>query len=215
MMEKVTNIAEFLLKIKAVRLQPEAPFTWASGWKSPVYCDNRLTLSYPELRTMVCEALVELVRMRFPKADGVAGVATAGIPQGVLVADRMGLPFIYVRSAPKSHGLTNQVEGRVEPERRYVVIEDLVSTGGSSIKAVEALRAAGGVVEGVVSVFNYGFPHAENAFAAADCPFSELLTLDTLLRKAAEINYISPAEMEVIRDWRKDPEAWSQARIQS
>lgn len=215
MMEKVTNIAEFLLKIKAVRLQPDAPFTWASGWKSPVYCDNRLTLSYPELRTMVCEALVELIRMRFPKADGVAGVATAGIPQGVLVADRMQLPFIYVRSAPKSHGLTNQVEGRIEAGRRYVVVEDLISTGGSSIKAVEALRAAGGTVEGVVSVFNYGFPHADNAFESADCAFSELLTLDTLLRKAAEIDYIQPAEMEVIRDWRKNPEAWSQARIQS
>jgi orotate phosphoribosyltransferase len=215
MMEKVTNIAEFLLKIKAVRLQPDAPFTWASGWKSPVYCDNRLTLSYPELRTMVCEALVELIRMRFPKADGVAGVATAGIPQGVLVADRMQLPFLYVRSAPKSHGLTNQVEGRIEAGRRYVVVEDLISTGGSSIKAVEALRAAGGTVEGVVSVFNYGFPHADNAFESANCAFSELLTLDTLLRKAAEIDYIQPAEMEVIRDWRKNPEAWSQARIQS
>jgi orotate phosphoribosyltransferase len=215
MMEKVTNIAEFLLKIKAVRLQPDAPFTWASGWKSPVYCDNRLTLSYPELRTMVCEALVELIRMRFPQANGVAGVATAGIPQGVLVADRMQLPFIYIRSAPKSHGMTNQVEGRIEPGRRYVVVEDLISTGGSSIKAVEALRAAGGTVEGVVSVFNYGFPHADHAFESADCAFSELLTLDTLLRKAAEIDYIQPAEMEVIRDWRKDPEAWSQARIQS
>jgi orotate phosphoribosyltransferase len=164
---------------------------------------------------MVCEALVELIRMRFPQANGVAGVATAGIPQGVLVADRMQLPFIYIRSAPKSHGMTNQVEGRIEPGRRYVVVEDLISTGGSSIKAVEALRAAGGTVEGVVSVFNYGFPHADHAFESADCAFSELLTLDTLLRKAAEIDYIQPAEMEVIRDWRKDPEAWSQARIQS
>jgi orotate phosphoribosyltransferase len=213
MMEKVTNIAEFLLKIKAVRLQPESPFNWASGWKSPVYCDNRLTLSFPALRTEICEAMVELVRMRFPKADGIAGVATAGIPQGVLIADRLGLPFVYIRSAPKSHGLTNQVEGRIEAERRYVVVEDLISTGGSSIKAVEALRASGGTVEGVVAVFNYGFPHADNAFAAADCPFAELVTLDTLLRKAAEIDYIQPADMEIIREWRKDPEAWSQARV--
>ena len=212
MTEKVTNIAEFLLKIKAVRLQPEAPFTWASGWKSPVYCDNRLALSYPELRTLVRDALVELVRTRFPEADAVAGVATAGIPQGALVADQMNAPFIYVRSAPKAHGLSNQVEGRIEPERTYIVVEDLISTGGSSIKAVEALRASGAKVAGVVAVFNYGFSHADKAFQAADCPFAALVNLDILLQKATEIDYIQPAEMGIIREWRNDPEKWTQER---
>lgn len=212
MFDEIANIAAFLLEIKAVKFQPQEPFTWASGWKSPVYCDNRLTLSYPALRSMVCDALVELVQKRFPDADGIAGVATAGIPQGVLVADRLNLPFLYIRSAPKSHGLTNQVEGRIESGKRYVVVEDLISTGGSSIKAVEALRREGGTVEGVAAVFNYGFPHADEAFSNASCPFAALLNLDILLEKANEIHYIQPAEMEVIREWRKDPQAWTDQR---
>lgn len=212
MSDQVTKIAEFLLEIQAVRFQPDQPFTWASGWKSPVYCDNRLTLSYPALRTLVCDALVDMIMREFPEADGVAGVATAGIPQGVLVADRMNLPFLYIRSAPKSHGLTNQVEGRIEPGRKYVVIEDLISTGGSSIKAVEALRREGGEVVGVAAVFNYGFPHADSAFESAGCRFEALLGLDILLEKATEIHYIQPADMEVIRMWRKDPQEWTDNR---
>jgi orotate phosphoribosyltransferase len=214
MVDQVTKIAEFLLTIQAVRLQPDNPFTWASGWKSPVYCDNRLTLSYPHIRNLIRDTLVQLVREKFPEADGVAGVATAGIPQGALVADHLGLPFIYIRSAPKAHGMTNQVEGRVEAGRKYVVVEDLISTGGSSIKAVEALRAEGGNVAGVVAVFNYGFPQAEKAFKEANCSCESLVYLEQLLQKAREIQYIQPAEMEVISDWRKDPVQWTLDRAQ-
>lgn len=203
-----TNIAESLLKIKAVRLQPSDPFTWASGWKSPVYCDNRTTLSHPELRNVIRDALTAKAKEAFPDADGVAGVATAGIPQGALVADQLELPFIYVRSKPKAHGLTNQIEGQLDPSLKYLVVEDLVSTGGSCIKAVDAIRAAGGQVAGVISVFTYGFPHAEQAFEAAGIPCISLLNLEVLLGKAVENNYISPLEMEVIDTWRKDPANW-------
>ena len=203
-------IAEQLLKIKAVRLQPENPFTWASGWKSPVYCDNRLTLSYPALRDLIRDSLVQYIKKEFPEADGIAGVATAGIPQGALVADQMGLPYIYIRSAPKGHGMGNQIEGRLEAERKYVVIEDLISTGGSSIAAVEALRAAGGQALVVLAIFDYGFPHAVAAFEAAGLPSRSIVNLNDLLAKAVEINYIQPREMEVIQTWRKDPPAWTQ-----
>lgn len=206
-----TIIAESLLKIKAVRLEPANPFTWASGWKSPVYCDNRMTLSHPAVRNLIRDELVAHVRKSFPNSTGVAGVATAGIPQGALVADGLGLPFIYVRSKAKAHGLTNQIEGELDPTLSYVVVEDLVSTGGSSIKAVEAIQAAGGHVEAVISVFNYGFPHAEAAFEAAGVPCKSLVYLEDLLGKAVEIDYISPLEMEVISAWRKDPANWSPA----
>lgn len=209
MTQQAAKIAAYLLKIKAVRLEPKTPFTWASGWKSPVYCDNRLSLSFPELRDMVCAAFVDLVRDRFPNAHGIAGVATAGIPQGVLVADRLKLPFVYIRSSAKAHGLTNQIEGKVEKGADYVVLEDLVSTGGSSLKAAQALADAGGTIAGVVSVFSYGFPQAEAAFEDAGWPFYSLLDLDTLLEKAREINYIQPADMEVIRTWRQDPANWT------
>lgn len=207
---KVTKIAEYLLKIKVVRLQPESPFTWASGLKSPVYCDNRLSLSFPEVRNLVRDCLLEAIQERFPQATGVAGVATAGIPQGALVADHLGLPFIYIRSKSKGHGLNNQIEGQIDPEIGYIVIEDLVSTGGSSLKAVEALQAAGGNVVGVMSVFSYGFPVAEAAFAGAGIPLYSLLDMDVLLKKAVEIEYIKPEELEVIRTWREDPRKWSE-----
>ena len=203
------HIAAGLLEIAAVRLQPDNPFTWASGWKSPVYCDNRLTLSYPELRSAIRDQLAERIRNVFPEATGVAGVATAGIPQGALVADQLNLPYIYVRSKPKAHGLTNQIEGRLQPELKYIVVEDLISTGGSSIKAVEAIRAAGGTVAGLISIFTYGFPQASQNMEAAKVKASSLTDLNELLEKAVEIEYISPAEMEVIDAWRKDPANWS------
>jgi orotate phosphoribosyltransferase len=204
-----TKIAEQLLIIKAVRLQTENPFTWASGWRSPVYCDNRLTLSYPALRAAVTDALVALIQKNYPHATGVAGVATAGIPQGALVADRLGLPYIYIRSEAKKHGMGNQIEGRLQPELSYVVIEDLISTGGSSLAAVQALRAAGGQVAGIAAMFNYGFPHAVEAFGAADVQCHALVSLNDLLAKAVEISYIQPGEMEVIQAWRQDPVAWT------
>ncbi len=203
------KIAEELIKIKAVRLQPENPFTWASGWRSPVYCDNRLTLSYPALRALVTDALVALIRENYPHATGVAGVATAGIPQGALVADRLGLPYIYIRSEAKKHGMGNQIEGRLQPDLEYVVIEDLISTGGSSLAAVQALRAAGGRVAGVAAMFDYGFGHAAAAFGEAGVKCAALVGLDELLAKAVEIHYIQPVEMAVIQDWRQDPVAWT------
>jgi orotate phosphoribosyltransferase len=203
------KIAEQLLKIKAVRLQPENPFTWASGWRSPVYCDNRLTLSYPELRGFIAEALVAAIKAHWPQATGIAGVATAGIPQGALVADRLALPYIYIRSEPKKHGMGNQIEGRLQPDVQYVVVEDLISTGGSSLAAVRALQAAGGQVLGVVANFDYGFGHAVGAFAEAGVACRALLGLDALLEKAVEMEYIQPREMDVIREWRRDPVAWT------
>lgn len=209
-----TNIAEELLKIKAVQLRPGDPYRWASGWRSPVYCDNRLTLSYPALRTAITSALVELIRAQYPDATGVAGVATAGIPQGALVADRLGLPFIYVRSEAKKHGMGNQIEGRLETDRKYVVVEDLISTGGSSLLAVAALKAAGGHVLGVAAMFDYGFPHAIEAFAQAGVPCHALVGLEQLLAKAVEIHYIQPREFEVVKEWRQDPVAWT-AKVES
>lgn len=209
MSEVKTNIAAALLEIKAVRLQPQDPFTWASGWKSPVYCDNRLALSYPALRATIRDQLVDHIRANFPEANGVAGVATAGIPQGALVADQLDLPFIYVRSKPKAHGLTNQIEGRIQEDLSYIVVEDLISTGGSSIKAIDAIRAAGGKVAGLVSIFTYGFPQAGEAMENANIKANSLVDLNELLAKAVEIEYISPAEMEVINVWRKDPATWS------
>lgn len=215
MTAKVKKIAEYLLKIQAVRFQPENPYTWASGWRSPVYCDNRLSLSFPDVRDLVRDCLTDLVRTEFPKAQGIAGVATAGIPQGVLVADQLKLPFVYIRSAPKKHGLTNQIEGQVDPDTQYVVVEDLVSTGGSSLKAIKALQAAGGSVTGAISVFNYGFPLAAAAFAEAAIPLKSLVDLNILLAKAVEINYIRPENLEVVRAWRDDPENWSKMFLES
>lgn len=204
-----TKIAEQLLKIKAVQLRPENPYRWASGWRSPVYCDNRLTLSYPAFRAEITEALVALILKNYRHASGIAGVATAGIPQGALVADRLGLPFIYIRSEAKKHGMGNQIEGRLQPELSYVVIEDLISTAGSSLAAVTALRSAGGTALGIAAMFDYGFDHAKSACAAADVACFPIVTLDVLLAKAVEIHYIQPGEMEVIQEWRADPVAWT------
>lgn len=208
-----TKIAEALLRIKAVRLNPANPFQWASGWLSPIYCDNRQTLSYPEIRSLVRDAFVAEVGASFPDADGVAGVATAGIPHGALLADALDLPFIYVRSKAKGHGLNNQIEGVLDPAKSYVVIEDLVSTGGSSLKAVDAIRAAGGKVTGLISVFNYGFPQAAQAFAEAKVEAKSLTGLEELLQKATENNYIQAAEMETILRWKNAPQDWSPAAV--
>jgi len=210
-----TNIAESLLKIKAVLLKPNDPFTWASGWKSPVYCDNRLTLSYPDLRKHITKRLADLVKNHFPATTGVAGVATAGVPQGALVADALDQPFIYVRSKAKGHGRNNLIEGQIEAGGHYVVVEDLISTGGSSIKAVEAVKEAGGHVTGVISIFTYGFPQAMEAFSSINTPHQSLVDLNELLEKAVEIDYISSAEMVVIDTWRKAPAQWApQATIE-
>jgi orotate phosphoribosyltransferase len=204
-----TKIAEQLLKIKAVQLRPENPYRWASGWRSPVYCDNRLTLSYPAFRSEITDALVEIIQKNYPQASGVAGVATAGIPQGALVAERLGLPYIYIRSEAKKHGMGNQIEGRLQPELNYVVVEDLISTGGSSLAAVKALREAGGKAVGIAAMFDYGFSHSVDAFKDADLECNAIVKLDDLLAKAVEIHYIQPGEMEVIQAWRKDPVAWT------
>ena len=204
-------IAEYLLQVKAVRLQPDAPFTWASGWKSPIYCDNRITLSYPSIRTFIRQALVKAIEERFGKPDVIAGVATAAIAQGALVAEAMGLPFVYVRSSPKDHGRQNLIEGEVRAGPSVVVIEDLVSTGMSSLKAVHALRTAGCDVKGMIAVFTYGFGKAEQNFEQEQCPLVTLCNYDTLVQKALESGTINANQLETLRQWREQPETWGQS----
>ncbi|RMG61726.1 MAG: orotate phosphoribosyltransferase [Bacteroidetes bacterium] len=205
-----SKIAEYLLKIKAVRLSTQEPFTWASGWRSPIYCDNRLTLSYPEIRAAIRDAFVAEIQARYPQATGVAGVATGAIAQGVLVAEAMGLPFIYIRSKAKGHGMQNLIEGQLDPEGQYVVIEDLISTGGSSAKAVEALQASGATVLGTLAIFSYGFPQAEATFAATGTPCDSLTNLAQLLEKALEYEYLQDHERDTIFAWQQDPAHWGQ-----
>ena len=202
------KIAEYLLQIKAIKLQPENPFIWASGWKSPIYCDNRKTLSYPPVRTFIRQQLVETIKNEFGKPDVIAGVATGGIAQGVLVAQDMGLPFVYVRSEAKKHGLTNMIEGVIEKGQSVVVVEDLVSTGGSSLKAVEALREAGCVVKGMVAIFTYGFKTAEDNFESAKCTLRTLSDYPVLIEQAFKNNYISEKELESLKSWREAPDKW-------
>lgn len=206
---KNTHIAAHLLTIRAVRLQPADPFTWSSGLKSPIYCDNRLTLSYPEIRRDLTNAFVERIMTSFPQATGIAGVATGGIALGVLVAEAIGLPFVYIRSKAKGHGLQNMVEGKVDPAGQYVMIEDLVSTGGSSVKAVKALQATGASVLHTYSIFSYGFEKAQTAFAETGTEYEPLTDLQTLLEKAVAINYLSADESAAIESWRANPQAWS------
>ncbi len=207
------KIAEFLLQIKAVKLQPENPFTWASGWKSPIYCDNRKTLSYPAIRTYIRQHFVETIHQQFAKPDVIAGVATGGIAQGALVAQEMGLPFIYIRSEAKKHGLTNMIEGDVESGQNVVVIEDLISTGGSSLKAVEALREKGCVVKGMAAIFTYGFADAEQNFKTAKCHLKTLSNYQALINTALHKNYISQKDVESLNNWRLNPAAWQQPVI--
>ncbi len=209
MQDSAKQVAESLLQIKAIKLNPTNPFTWASGWHSPIYCDNRKILSYPAVRKQVYEAFAALIAEKYPQADIIAGVATGAIAHGVLAAEKLGKPFIYVRSAPKSHGLTNQVEGEFHPGDKVVVIEDLISTGGSSLSAVEALRSAGCDVLGMVAIFTYGFPTAQENFAHAGVELDTLSNYNTLIELAREQNYVQEAQLETLRQWRRDPANWN------
>ncbi|MGL5785367.1 MAG: orotate phosphoribosyltransferase [Bacteroidales bacterium] len=201
-------VAETLLKVKAVKLQPANPFTWASGWKSPIYCDNRKTLSYPSVRNFIKIELVRTVMEQFPEAEAIAGVATGAIAQGALVADQMGLPFVYVRSAPKDHGLENLIEGDLRPGQKVVVIEDLISTGGSSLKAVEALRKNGSEVVGMVAIFTYDFAVANQRFKDANVRLLTLSNYNAVVEEALNISYIAENEVETLKEWRRDPAKW-------
>lgn len=205
-LEKI--FAKKLLEVKAIKLQPEAPFTWASGWKSPFYCDNRKTLAFPALRSFVKLELSRLVAEKYPEAEAVAGVATGAIAQGALVADALGLPFAYVRSKPKDHGLTNLIEGDLKAGMKVVVIEDLISTGGSSLKAVEALRAHGCEVVGMVAAYTYGFPTAEKAFAEAGVELTTLTNYEAVVETALVTGYIEEKHVALLHDWRSNPSEW-------
>ena len=206
--DNASKVAEFLLQIKAVKLSPSKPFTWASGWKSPIYCDTRITLSYPTIRTFIRQAYADAIRKGFGKPDLIAGVATGGIPQGALIAQELGVPFIYVRSSAKGHGMGNQVEGYFEKGQKVVVIEDLISTGGSGMKAINALRNEGLDVKGLIAVFTYGFTDADKTFKAEKVPFQTLSNYDTLLKKAVEDNYIKKTDVASLKEWKKNPDTW-------
>ena len=204
------QLAEYLLQIKAIRLNVQNPFTWASGWKSPVYCDNRILLSYPEVRTFVKHALTDIVSAHFPSANCVAGVATAGIPHGALVADLLELPFVYVRSQAKSHGMKNMIEGRLPETPKVVVIEDVVSTGKSSLKAVDDLREAGAEVIGMAAIYSYGFDEALQAF---ENKLVQLITIgdyESLLPVATREGYIEEDALQTLQQWRQNPSIWMQ-----
>ncbi len=200
--------AKNLLQIKAIKLQPANPFTWASGWKSPIYCDNRVTLSYPEIRNTIKSSFVKIISQNFPEAEIIAGVATGAIAHGVLVAEAMNLPFIYIRSSAKEHGMANLIEGKLDKNSKVVVIEDLISTGGSSLKAVDAVRNAGATVLGMVSIFTYGFKVAEENFQKSGCKLLTLSNYNDLIASASESGYIKPEDLETLKNWRKNPENW-------
>jgi orotate phosphoribosyltransferase len=208
MISESARLAEYLLQIKAIQLNVQNPFTWASGWKSPVYCDNRILLSYPDVRNFVKEALVRLVTAHFPDANCIAGVATAGIPHGAVVADVLGLPFVYVRDKPKGHGMQNTIEGRLPENARVVVIEDVISTGKSSLKAVDDLRVAGAHVCGMAAIYTYGFQIATDQFAAKNVALYTIGNYDSLLPIAARDGYVSDESLQTLADWRKDPPNW-------
>lgn len=206
------QLAEKLLKISAVKLQPANPFLWASGWNSPIYTDNRRTLSYPEVRSFIKIELTRLIMEQFPEAEAIAGVATGAIAQGALVADLLNLPYVYVRSTPKDHGLENLIEGDLRQGQKVVVVEDLVSTGKSSLKAVEAIRNAGCEVVGMVALFTYGFPVAEENFAEQGVRLLTLSNYDALLNVALDTDYISKDEFAALQEWREDPAGWTPTR---
>jgi orotate phosphoribosyltransferase len=206
--ETARKVAELLLQIKAIKLQPNDPFTWASGWKSPIYCDNRISLSFPNVRTFVRQSLVKAIDAKFGTADVIAGVATGAIAQGALVAQELGLPMVYVRPEPKKHGLQNLIEGKIDKGQSVVVVEDLISTGGSSLKAVEALREAECEVRGMVCIFTYGFDTADKNLKKAKCPIIALCDYDTLIDVAVEAKYINESDVETLKLWRENPEAW-------
>jgi len=207
--DTASNIAEFLLQIKAIKLQPDDPFTWASGWKSPIYCDNRIALSHPRIRTYIRQELVKAVEKHYGRPDAIAAVATGAIAQGALVAESMGLPLIYVRPEPKQHGAKNQIEGDIAKNQTVVVIEDLVSTGKSSLKVVEALRNSGILVKGMLCVFNYGFELAKENFKQGQCPLYSLSNYEVLIKKALETKYITEQQLKSLQTWRIKPDQWT------
>lgn len=206
--DKALKIADFLLQIKAVKLNPNDPFTWSSGLKSPIYCDNRKTLSFPAIRTAIRQTFSEQIKAEFETVDVIAGVATGGIAIGALVAEEMGLPFIYVRSSAKGHGLQNMIEGEYHSGQRVVVIEDLISTGGSSLKAVEALREAKCNVLGLAAIFSYGFKIAADNFEAAQCRYFTLSNYELLIETAIKENYVPEKDIESLNNWKNNPENW-------
>ena len=209
MAETDQHVAALLLQSRAIILEPLKPFTWASGWKSPIYCDNRVTLSYPEIRDYIKEAFRKTILKDFESPDLIAGVATGAIAQGALVADSMGLPFVYVRPSAKEHGRQNLIEGRLEAGQRVLVVEDLISTGGSSLKAVEALREAGAEVLGMVAIFSYGFELAAENFRKAEVKLQTLTNYHTLIETALSTAYIQQDQVEMLQQWRKDPSQWN------
>ena len=203
-------LAKKLLGVSAVKLQPKNPFTWASGWKSPIYTDNRKTLSFPEVRSFVKVELTRLIKEKFEEFDVIAGVATGAIAQGALIADELDMPYVYIRSAAKDHGMGNLIEGEIKPGQKVVVVEDLISTGGSSLKAVEAVRQAGCEVVGMVAIFTYGFPIAEEKFKEAGVTLYTLSNYNAVLEAAAETGYINSEDIETLKVWRENPSQWMQ-----
>lgn len=208
MNETARNIAKKLLGIHAIKLNVDNPYTWASGWKSPIYCDNRLSLSFPDVRTYIKNKLADTISASFSGVEAIAGVATAGIPQGALVAEALNIPFVYVRSRAKGHGMENMIEGKITPGQKVVVIEDLVSTGGSSLKAVEALQANEFNVLGMVSIFTYGFSIAENNFKDAQVTLISLSNYSDMIEEALKLNYITEKQVSSLKKWRENPSAW-------
>ena len=206
-LQKLT--AQKLLSVKAVKLQPTNPFTWASGWKSPIYCDNRKLMSYPVVRNFLKVEFARIILEKYPDAEAIAGVATGAIAPGAIVADVLGLPFVYVRSTPKGHGMENLIEGDLKPRQKVVVIEDLVSTGDSSLKAVEAIRNNGAEVLGMVAIFTYGFPVAEQKMNEAGVELTTLCNYDAILDEALNTSYIDKSELQTLQDWRKNPSEWN------
>jgi orotate phosphoribosyltransferase len=201
-------LANKLLKIKAVKLQPANPFIWASGWKSPIYCDNRKTLSYPPLRNFIKLELARTIIEKYGNVNTIAGVAMGAIAQGAMVAEELNLPFVYIRSTPKDHGLENLIEGDLKPGSKVVIIEDLISTGGSSLKAVEAVRNAGCDVIGMTAIFTYGFPIADEKFKEAKVKYTALCDYDAILDEALKTDYVDESEIKTLQEWRKDPVNW-------
>ncbi|HUI32318.1 MAG TPA: orotate phosphoribosyltransferase [Dysgonamonadaceae bacterium] len=209
-LEKIT--AKKLLKIKAVKLQPSNPFTWASGWKSPIYCDNRKLMSYPDIRNFLKIQFGRIILEKYPNVEAIAGVATGAIAPGAIVADLLGLPFVYIRATPKGHGLENLIEGDLRPKQKVVVVEDLVSTGKSSLKAVEAIRKDGAEVIGMVSIFTYGFPIATQNMQEANVELTSLSNYDAILEEALSSEYIDESELQTLQDWRENPDTWGQSK---
>jgi len=208
MNEIANKLVNQLLEIKAIKLQPENPFTWASGWKSPIYCDNRKTLSYPHVRNFIKHEFAQILKQKYPEAEVIAGVATGAIAIGALVADELNMPFVYVRPKPKGHGLENLVEGNLEANSKVVIIEDLISTGGSSLKAVEAVRKADCEVLGMLAIFTYNFPISTENFSKSNCELFTLANYDYLIEHALKENYINKDVISTLKDWRKNPDKW-------